>query len=144
MMLKDNFSIHGPNGEHSCLAYEVLGPSIGHVREETRLLNTTTYFTLPAGRKIIYQILLGLDCMHSYGLVHGDLHEANVLFTVRDLSCKPKDQLEQNPKQITTNVKRIHGPNKPGDPRYLTYNCPLGKFISEHGCVKLSDLGNRE
>ena len=142
VMLKDNFSIHGPNGEHSCVAYEVMGPSIGHVRDDTLLLNSTTYFTLSAGRNIIYRILLALDCMHSIGLVHGDLYEENVLLTVRDLSCEPKKLLEQPQNQITANVNRIHGSKQPGDPRYLTYNCPLDHLISEHGHVKLSDLGN--
>jgi serine/threonine protein kinase len=142
MMLKDQFSLQGPNGNHDCLAYEVLGPSIALVREESTGLNTTAYLTLSCARKIIYRVLLGLDYMHSVGLVHGDLYAANVLFAVKELSQEPIDNLRQPYDQVSVDVKRISGPQQPGDPRHLTLNRPLNRFLSPDGNVKLSDLGN--
>jgi len=142
MTLKDKFNIQGPNGNHVCLAYEVLGPSIARVREETANVNTTAYLTLSCARKIVYQVLLGLDYMHSTGLVHGDLYAANVVFTVKDLSQEPMDMLCQPYDQVSANVKRINGPQQPGDPRHLSLNWPLDTFLSPDGDAKISDLGN--
>ena len=142
MMLKDQFSIRGPNGNHVCLAYEVLGPSIASVREESADSNTTAYLTLSCARKIVYRVLLGLDYMHSTGLVHGDVYAANVLFTVKDLSQEPMDILCQPYDQVSVDVKRVKGPQQPGDPRHLSLNRPLDRFLSPDGNVKLSDLGN--
>ena len=141
-MLKDRFSIEEPNGNHDCLAYEVLGPSIARVLEDSACLNTTAYLTLSCARKIVYQVLLGLDYMHSVGLVHGDIYAANVLFAVKDLSQEPTDILSQPYDQVSVDVKRISGPQQPGDPRHLTLNRPLNRFLSTDGNVKLSDLGN--
>lgn len=144
MMLKDQFSLQGPNGSHDCLAYEVLGPSIAYVREESTGSSTTAYLTLTCARKIVHRVLLGLDYMHSVGLVHGDLYAANVLFAVKELSQEPIDNLRQPYDEISVDVKRISGPQQPGDPQNLTLNRPLNLFISPDGNVKLSDLGNSE
>lgn len=145
MMLKDRFGIQGPNGHHDCLAYEVLGPSIAGVLDDSTLrtgLDMVAYWTLPCARKIVYQVLLGLDYMHSVGLVHGDLYGANVLFALKDLSQEPLDILCQPYHQVSVDVKRLSGPQQPGDPRHLTLNLPLNGFLSNDGNVKLSDLGN--
>ncbi len=142
MMLKDQFSIAGPNGNHDCLAYEVLGPSIARVREDSAGRKTTAYFTLSCARRIVYQVLLGLDYMHGLGLVHGDLYTANVLFAVKHLSDEPMDNLYQPRDQVSVDVKRIRGHPQPGDPRHLTLDRPLNHFLSTDGNVKLSDLGN--
>lgn len=142
MMLKDRFSIRGLNGNHDCLIYEVLGPSIARVREDSIGFETTGYLTLSCARNIVYQVLLGLDCMHSVGLVHGDIYGANVLFAVKDLSQESIDTLRQPYDQVSVDVKRISGPQQPGDPRHFTLNRPLNQFLSTDGNVKLSDLGN--
>ena len=52
-LLEDQFHIPGPNGNHDCLAYEVLGPSIAHVREDSSGCDTTAYLTLSCARKIV-------------------------------------------------------------------------------------------
>lgn len=142
MMMRNRFSIQGPNGNHNCLAYEVLGPSIAHILEASAGLTTTAYLTLPCARKVVYQVLLGLDHMHSVGLVHGDIYTANVLFALRDLSQEPTDALCQPHDQVSVDVKRISGTRQPGDPRYLTLNRPLNRYLSTNGDIKLSDIGN--
>jgi hypothetical protein len=142
MMLKDRFSIRGLNGNHDCLAYEVLGPSIARVREDSAGFETITYLTLSCAIKIVHQVLLGLDCMHSVGLVHGDIYASNVLFAVKDLSQEFLDTLRQPYDQVSVDVKRISGPRQSGDPRYLTLNRPLNRCISTDGNVKLADLEN--
>ena len=141
-MLMDYFTIQGPNGKHDCLAYEVLGPSVARVLGDSTGAETIAYLTLRSARKIIYQALLGLDYIHSVGLVHGDIYSGNVLFTVRDLSHESSDILHQPHSQVSADVKRIKGSRQPGDPRHLTLNWPLNSLLSPKGDVKLSDLGN--
>ena len=141
-MLMDHFTIQGPNGKHDCLAYEVLGPSIARVLGDSTGADTIAYLTLQSARKIIYQVLLGLDYMHSVGLVHGDIYSGNVLLTVRDLSHESLDVLRQPHPHVTADVQRIKGSRQPGDPRHLTLNWPLNQFLSPEGDIKLSDLGN--
>ncbi|KIW11836.1 hypothetical protein PV08_09109 [Exophiala spinifera] len=142
MMLLDYFTIQGPNGKHDCLAYEVLGPSIASVVRDSDGMDTTAYLTLPSARKIIYQVLLALDYIHSVGLVHGDIYHGNVLFILRDLSQESSDDLCQPHSQVSADVKRIKGSRQPGDIRRLTLDWPLNELISPKGDVKLSDLGN--
>jgi serine/threonine protein kinase len=144
MKLKDHFSIQGPNGNHYCLAYEVLGPSIARVRENYLDTNGAAYLTLSCAREIVYQVLLGLDYMHSVGVVHGDLYAANVLFALRELSEEPLETLRQPDDQISMGVKRVNGPLQPGDPRHLSLDRPLNLYLSADGNVKISDLGNSE
>lgn len=141
-MLLDHFTIHGPNGTHDCLAYEVLGPSIAHVLDDSTGIDTTAYLTLPCARKIIYQVLLAVDYVHSLGMVHGDIYSGNVLFSVKDLSHESSEALSQPSSQISAVVRRLDGPRQAGDPRHLTLNLPLNHFLSPEGDVKLSDLGN--
>jgi hypothetical protein len=62
MMLKEHFSIEGPNGTHQCHAYEAMGPSItitslifDRVSGESFSEGKCKTFTLPAARTTIYQ-----------------------------------------------------------------------------------------
>jgi serine/threonine-protein kinase SRPK3 len=143
MMLRDHFTIQGPNGKHDCLSFQVLRPSIARVRGDSTGADTMAYLTLPAARNAIYQVLLGLYYLHSLGLVHGDVYPGNVLFTVRELSHESPDLLRQPQSQVSADVKRANGGSwQPGDHRHLTLNWPLNQFISPKGDFRLSDLGN--
>lgn len=142
VMLNGHFEIQGPNGNHDCLIYDVLGPSIAHLRDDYPMRNRIAYLSLPSARKIVYQALLGLDYMHSVGVVHGDVYTANVLFVVESLSQEPVQNLCQSQDDVSVDVKRLEGSPQSGDPRHLTLNQPLSQFISPNTEVKLSDLGN--
>ena len=141
-MLKDYFEVQGPNGSHSCLAYELMGPSLSHVLQWSGATGTNNYLTISCARSIVYQTLLGLDCLHGIGVVHGDIYDANVLFNVKDLSQEPMDTISQPYDLVTVDVRRRSGPKQPGDPQHLTLNRPLIQWLCNDGHVKLSDLGN--
>lgn len=64
----DFFDIQGPNGDHKCLVYELLGPNIPDT--------INTHFTsgrLPGrlAKAIAKQVLIGLDGLHQGGIGHG-------------------------------------------------------------------------
>ncbi|EEQ35638.1 putative non-specific serine/threonine protein kinase [Microsporum canis] len=71
----DSFTFCGPNGTHLCLVTEAARISIHEAKDAAyhRLLH------LPAARAIASQLILGLQFIHSQGIVHGDLHLANIL-----------------------------------------------------------------
>ncbi|KZT03694.1 kinase-like protein [Laetiporus sulphureus 93-53] len=69
LRLRDNFSLHGPNGVYTVLVRDVLG-NLFNVAQSSQ------------GRKharmLCRQIACGLAALHRHGIVHGDLHSGNV------------------------------------------------------------------
>ncbi|WEW58159.1 hypothetical protein PRK78_003627 [Emydomyces testavorans] len=79
--LLDEFVINGPNGQHLCLVSEPVGCSVAQTKDVNCFRRK---FPVNVARSICAQSLLGLDYIHSCGLVHGDLHLNNVLFRSLD------------------------------------------------------------
>lgn len=98
--LLDQFNITGPNGEHRCLITKAAGGSVSHAKDECPPYKLSS----DVARAISAQALLGLDYIHSCGVVHGgklgikhslhgdctlecsltlhsDLHTGNILFS---------------------------------------------------------------
>ena len=126
-----------------------MGPSVqsmsmDRVSGEAYVEDQSKRFTLPAVRTMLYQALLGLDFIHSKGLVHGDFHSGNWLFSVRDMSMVPVEDLSQFQGRISAPVRRLDGSIVPGDPCYLTIDEPLHEWIAMGNDFqfKLSDLGS--
>ena len=114
MPLKDHFNIQGPNGTHSCLVYEATGPSViimsmDRVSGEARIDGQNKRFTLSAARTILHQVLLGLDFIHSRGLVHGDFHSCNWLFSLREMSNVSVKDVRQSEDMVSAPVRRLDG-----------------------------------
>lgn len=65
--LLDSFTISGPNGTHRCLVTDAARLNINEVKEYPyhRLLY------LPVARAIATQLVLGVQFIHSQGIVHG-------------------------------------------------------------------------
>ncbi len=64
--LLDEFVIDGPNGRHRCLVSEAAGCSVAQSKEAS----TTWKFPANVARAISAQVLMGLDYIHSCGVVH--------------------------------------------------------------------------
>lgn len=130
LMLKDHFSIRGPNGTHQCLVHELMGSSIAslsiyYVPGQVHKEGQRTRFTLPAARTMIYQALLGLDFLHAKKLIHGDFHAGNLLLSLRDSADVSVDDLLQPHNQVSAPVRRPDGTCRDGDPRFLTLVQPM-------------------
>lgn len=81
VMPLDTFTQRGPNGEHLCIVMPLLGPSITEVR-------TFNWNNLPFLKDICFQLVEGMNFMHTHGLCHGDFRPSNILFktTLGDLT----------------------------------------------------------
>jgi serine/threonine-protein kinase SRPK3 len=66
----DEFEHKGPNGQHVCMAFEVLGPNLLTLIRQYHHKG----IPIPIVKRIIKQLLLGLDYLHRVcGIIHTDL-----------------------------------------------------------------------
>jgi serine/threonine protein kinase len=69
--LIDDFVHQGPNGEHQCLVFELLGPTIDSVLAD--YAEVEDHFDTEISLKIPTQLLQGIASIHAAGYVHGGL-----------------------------------------------------------------------
>ncbi|KAF2494668.1 kinase-like protein [Lophium mytilinum] len=89
--LLDKFGIEGPNGKHHCLVMPVSACSASKSKDKRD--GGHFIFPMPVARSIAAQVLLGLDYIHSCGVIHGDLHTGNILIELPGLDQLPEDEL---------------------------------------------------
>ncbi|KAG8801978.1 serine/threonine protein kinase, CMGC group [Serendipita sp. 405] len=138
----DHFRHKGPNGNHVCMVFEVLGENLlGLIkRHQTK--------GVPIGlvRQISKQILLGLDYMHrACGVIHTDLKPENVLICIDNVEEVIRNELAQS---AATKTKLIGVPPSKGrggnqTPRaetiYITGSRPLPSPSSSVGSSPMLD-----
>lgn len=80
--LLDSFEHKGPNGDHVCMVFEVLGENLlGLIKRWNH-----RGIPLPLVKQITKQVLLGLDHLHrECGIIHTDLKPENVLIEIGDV-----------------------------------------------------------
>ncbi|GAM86945.1 hypothetical protein ANO11243_049660 [Dothideomycetidae sp. 11243] len=88
--LRDCFELHGPNGIHTSLVTEPGRVSVAEAREAS----FERVFQLPVARAIVAQLVDAVSLLHDFGIVHGDLHEGNMLLRLPvDLDTLSVDEL---------------------------------------------------
>ncbi|CAK7568562.1 MAG: hypothetical protein SEPTF4163_006557 [Sporothrix epigloea] len=67
--LHDSFKITGPNGEHKCLVFPVLGPRLG-------LMEDPVAIPVAVRHDICRQVASATAFLHQHGVCHGGEHKA--------------------------------------------------------------------
>jgi serine/threonine-protein kinase SRPK3 len=124
--LLDDFIHEGPNGNHQCLVFELLGPSLGSLLRDMDDNNLWASGSKPLDcidpehiLRLSKQLLEALASIHEVGFCHGDLSPANIVFT-----CTQSALFDDNKKIFdilgkpeTCSLKHIDGsslsPEKP-------------------------------
>jgi non-specific serine/threonine protein kinase len=104
-----------------------------------------TQLTLGRRKALLKQLLLGLNCLHSNAVAHGDLNPGNFLLAIRQFSSQDVQNIRTSCENSgkSAPVRRIDGAQDLWAPRYLYLDRPLVDFVDmEHKVsAKLSDLG---
>jgi serine/threonine protein kinase len=108
-LASDAFIVSGPNGEHFCKVIEPLGHDLKQVLEvafekrsdlnepdawKGRVLEGDSWSGKNA-KRLCWQILSGLDYLHSQGIAHRDIQPANVCVALEyDLSSLSENEIQ--------------------------------------------------
>ncbi|KAJ9150832.1 SKY1-Protein serine kinase [Pleurostoma richardsiae] len=148
MKLQDYFEHEGPNGHHPCFVIEPMGPNVNAMLKLCPEFQVgepwERRFTKTFAKRVLRDTLLGLESLHSEGIIHGDLHPGNILMNIRPIEASENSiqSLEQLPSQGSP-VKRLDGMNDPWAPSYLLQPESLYEYTSmdTNPLVKITDLG---
>ncbi|KFA45857.1 hypothetical protein S40293_09356 [Stachybotrys chartarum IBT 40293] len=125
-MLRDSFRISGPNGDHQCLVFPVLGPSLYNPEVNASLSDS-------ARHQVCRQIADALAFLHSCGICHGDLTPWNIVFELPNIQIMSVNQLYEllgpiNAEKLTlaNRSPTSHGPKQVIEtPKLLGLDCSL-------------------
>ncbi|TEY63224.1 hypothetical protein BOTCAL_0157g00070 [Botryotinia calthae] len=93
MSLLDHFTHKGPNGDHLCLISEVGGPSIKQFNECPGEYKGSRRLEASVARNVCFQVIHGLNYIHSTGVVHGDVTPANILLQLANIDEWTEEQI---------------------------------------------------
>ncbi|PYI06671.1 kinase domain-containing protein [Aspergillus sclerotiicarbonarius CBS 121057] len=123
--LIDSFTFSGPNGTHRCLVTDAARVNLHEAKDAAyhRLLH------LSAARAIAAQLILGVQFIHSQGIVHGDLHLANILLRLplgmRDMTLEQLRARTREPAKMPV-IREDGAPLDPGVPPEVIVPVLLG------------------
>lgn len=101
--------------------------------------------SLDQRKRLLKQLLLGLDCLHSSGIAHGDVNPGNMLLCIKPFSDQDIQSIltssQSSPKSAP--VIRLDGKEDIWAPRYLYLEQPLTDWLEVDAMMlaKVSDLG---
>jgi serine/threonine protein kinase len=108
-------------------------------------VSSSTDLTLGQRKSLLKQLLLGVDCLHSSRIAHGDLNPGNLLLCIRSLTREDLNNIRKSCEAggKSALVQRSDGKQDLWAPRYLCIDRPLTDLVDVRNGVtaKISDLG---
>ncbi|KAI9758255.1 MAG: hypothetical protein M4579_003114 [Chaenotheca gracillima] len=150
VVLQDSFIHVGPNGRHTCLVYEPMGGTVASTAAKlpsnqriNRSKGERTRYPTWMAKRILTDVLGALIFLHQNGVVHGDVHPGNLLFSARKIDSIDEKKLEQPKSKITAPLQRLDGKIDKWSPQYLMLAESLYKYanLGPEMTIKLSDFG---
>ncbi|CAO3686248.1 unnamed protein product [Rhizopus stolonifer] len=113
----DNFMVDGPNGQHVCMTFEVLGENLLSLIKKYK----NRGIPMSIVKQISKQALLGLNYLHrKCGIIHTDLKPENVLMYIENAEEVLKNS-------CTSNIVDIDEPTKGHENDYSRGRSPARK-----------------
>ncbi|CAK7201539.1 hypothetical protein SEUCBS139899_004245 [Sporothrix eucalyptigena] len=152
------FDLQGPNGTHTCILFEPMGPTVNRMVEALpqfkprrmplalRLRMIVRYPPWMA-KQILRGLLEALQFLHAHGIAHGDVQPGNMLFSLRAGELDgvgDKDLWQPADASLGPGLSyRLDGKIDCWAPKHLYIPQPLAEFADrEPGFrIKLADLG---
>lgn len=149
--LLTSFELTGPNGQHTCFVLEAMGPNlsdmlrslefqVGHPFDDDFCLRFPKYLA----KRILKEVLRGLQFLHSNNIVHGDVHKGNILVDVSlpQYTAHSLEELRQ-PADQARPLERLDGKKDLWAPPYLLPPANLRSYVSTEldPFTKLTDIG---
>lgn len=96
--LLNHFEHQRPNGKHICIITEALSASVSNFLKTCLKYShgLWTFFLKLIVKRILRQVLMGICFLYSYGIIHGDLHLGNILFSAPSPHLYIAKKLEHN------------------------------------------------
>lgn len=146
-----SFELVGPNGKHTCFVLEFMGPNLSDMLRWQEFevgdpFDDDFCRRLPKhlAKRILKDLLRGLQFLHSNKVVHGDVHKGNILVNARLPKCTA-DSLEilRQPADQARPLERLDGKKDLWAPPYLLPPANLRSFVSTEldPVIKLTDMG---
>ncbi|KID95432.1 protein kinase-like protein, partial [Metarhizium majus ARSEF 297] len=136
-IVRKNFEIDGPNGNHQCLLFAPLGRPL----TEFRKLFPGNALDSNVLRQTLLCIIMGLDFLHQVGVVHTDLSPNNILAGLGPQDSGVFDQIEEL--ELATPSPRKVLPDRM---IYLSYQLPIthgAPVITDYGAARLGEPGEK-
>ncbi|KAH7903737.1 kinase-like domain-containing protein [Hygrophoropsis aurantiaca] len=139
LTLRDSFVCTSYHGPHTSLVFDVLGSDMLSLQRA----QPNRAFSLHVTKRIIKQVLLALDYIHSVcGLVHRDVKPQNIMVSMNVPYATIADYLNKNPAALYE--PRIE-PDLSADPIITVKSQPLPDFdldpTLDNLVIKLADYG---
>jgi non-specific serine/threonine protein kinase len=146
-----SFELIGPNGQHACFVFEVMGPNlsdmlrsqefhVGHPFDD----DFCCRFPKHLAKRILKGVLHGLQFLHRNKIVHGDVHKGNILVNVLPPQYTA-DSLEnlRRPADEARPMERLDGKKDLWAPPYLLPPANLRSYVFTESdpFSKLTDIG---
>ncbi|KAF8474217.1 kinase-like domain-containing protein, partial [Kalaharituber pfeilii] len=137
--LLDEFTIHGPNGEHLCLVTEVLGPSLDVVQDccEQEML------PVEVAKKVVVQLIQAIIELHNCGIVHGGISTFPLLSRFHTHLGKPvRRYLNETHYNAPRGRKLLKG--SPQLPQYIVEAARFDELVElcfESPAIRVIDFG---
>lgn len=87
--LRNHFSVQGINGDHICLVFDILGPSIGSLKAFGQEFKVRPEKI----RVLVSQVVEGLLHLHNNGIALADISPNNLLFCINDIDSWTDEQV---------------------------------------------------
>ncbi|KAL6944888.1 hypothetical protein ACO0QE_002330 [Hanseniaspora vineae] len=114
LTLLDNFIHSGPNGDHVCMVFEVLGENLLALIKQYEHKGIPLVYV----KQIAKQLLLCLDFLHRYcGVIHTDIKPENILMEIGDVEGMMRVLEMQNEEKKNLKVKE-RAPSESFDSNY--------------------------